>query len=327
MHNSILHTKTKPKSDKLSMKKLLLFIFTLLSLAFQNGLNKTDKKKLFFENEYLRNNYSATSNSFLFEFLDQYDLNDNLLTGNPSKAVNDFHQSFNFLMIKQSYALSYNNSKGCSNWVSWHLTTSWKGNAKRCNCFASDKELPNNFYKVSTKDYTKTGFDRGHLCPSEDRDLNDEFNAETFLMTNMIPQSPNLNRITWVALENYCRKLMDNGNELYIITGGYGTGGTGSKGYTEKIGNGHIYVPSHCWKIIVVLPLGNNDLQRITNNTRVIAVDIPNNQEVKSMPWYSYRTTINEIEEKTGYDFLNKVPDYIQRHLEGFTDNKNINDE
>jgi endonuclease G len=244
----------------------------------------------------------------------------NMLLGNPSNATTKISEKDNYLLEKKQYSLSYNNSKGEPNWVSWHLNASWKGEAKRCNCFNTDLSLPELFYKVKKSEYTKTGFDRGHLCPSDDRDATDEDNEVTFFMSNMIPQSPHLNRITWVALEEYCRKLIQEGKELYIIAGGYGSGGIGSNNsLTYSIGE-HINVPSHCWKIIVVLPEGNDDIRRITNNTRVIAVNMPNNQTVNEHHWDHYRTNVDEIEKITGYDFLNKLPKEIQNHIEAKKD-------
>lgn len=303
---------------------LSAILFVVISFAFLNE-NKNSAKHSAFINGNIYSHKNISCDLYKSWASHIFSPNEHLLTGNPSNASNDVRESSNYLMIKSSFALSYNNSKGCANWVSWHLANSWKGHSKRCNCFATDKALPDYFYKVTAKDYSKTGFDRGHLCPSEDRDLNEENNAETFLMSNMIPQSPNLNRISWVSLENYCRKLLDNDFELYILAGGYGKGGTGSKGFAEKIGLGKITVPSNCWKIIIVLPLGNNDLQRISTNTRIIAVDFPNNQTVKNLPWYQFRTSVDEIEEKTGLNFLNKVPDFIESKLESRVDQVNIN--
>ena len=244
----------------------------------------------------------------------------NMELGNPSNATTKISDKDNYLIEKKQYCLAYNNSKGEPNWVSWHLNTSWKGEAKRCNCFITDISLPELFYKVKKSEYTKSGFDRGHLCPSDDRDANEEDNEATFFMSNMIPQSPHLNRITWVALEEYCRKLVQQGNELYIIAGGYGSGGIGSNNtLTNTIGE-HINVPSHCWKIIVILPEGNNDLHRISDNTKVIAVNMPNNQTVNEYHWEHYRTSVDEIEKITGYDFLNKISKNIQNHIEAKKD-------
>lgn len=246
---------------------------------------------------------------------------DHLTLGNPSSALPDISQLSNYLMVKSQYALSYNNAKGSANWVSWHLSAAWKGTAARCDCFASDNTLPAGFYKAPTTSYSLTGFDRGHLCPSEDRDSSSSDNASTFLMTNMMPQSPNLNRITWVAFENYCRSLMEQGNELYIYSGGYGSGGTGSNGgITYNIASGQINVPSHCWKIAVILPVGNNDLSRISSTTRVISVLMPNTQTVNTLPWSNYRTSIDQLEQLTGYDFLDRVDDTAETILEAQTD-------
>jgi endonuclease G, mitochondrial len=247
---------------------------------------------------------------------------DNMGMGNPSNATTNTTLPNNYLMVKSQYTMSYNNSKGEANWVSWHLSPAWKGAAARCDCFAADNTLPTGFYKAPSTSYSLTGFDRGHLCPSEDRDSTTADNTATFLMSNMIPQSPNLNRITWVALENYCRTLMDAGNELYIISGGYGSGGTGSNGgVTTTIASGSITVPARCWKVIVVLPTGINDATRVSNTTRVIAVDMPNTQTVNSLPWGSYRVSVDALETILGYDFLNNVPTTIQSVIEAVVDN------
>ena len=246
----------------------------------------------------------------------------NLAMGNPSNATTVTTNANNYLLVKSQYALSYNNSRGSANWVSWHLSSAWKGPAPRCDCFTSDASLPSSFFKATTSNYTNTGFDRGHLCPSEDRDLCDTDNAATFKMTNIIPQAPNLNQITYAALETYCRTLMSSGKELYIISGGYGSGGTGSNGgTTTKIASNAITVPSRIWKIIVVLPVGSNDVARVSTATRVIAIDMPNINTVNSQSWGYYRTTVDAIEASTGYNFLSSVPTTIQNILEAAVDN------
>ena len=247
---------------------------------------------------------------------------DNMGMGNPSGATTSTSNSNNYLMVKTQYALSYNNSKGMANWVSWHLSTAWKGTATRCDCFTQDASLPSGYFKASTSNYTSTGFDRGHMCPSDDRDGSSTDNAATFLMTNITPQAPHLNQITWEALESYCRTLITQGNELYIIAGGYGTGGSGSNGgTTSTIASGSINVPSHFWKVIVVLPIGTSDVSRVTTSTRVIAVDMPNTQTVNNHTWDYYRTTVDAIESATGYDFLSNVSTSIQSTIESTVDN------
>lgn len=242
---------------------------------------------------------------------------DNMALGNPSKATTNEANANNYLMVKKQYALSYNNSKGMANWVSWHLSTAWRGDAQRCNCFTADESLPASFFKVATSNYIRTGFDRGHLCPSDDRTASAEDNAATFLMTNMSPQAPILNQQTWESLESYCRSLLNEGKEMYIIAGGYGTGGSGSNGgNNNSIANGKINVPAHFWKIVVVLPVGENDLSRINTDAKIIAVDMPNQQDVNQYSWQHYQTTVDQLEAATGYDFLSNVPVKVQAALE-----------
>jgi endonuclease G len=247
---------------------------------------------------------------------------DNMGMGNPSGATTSTSNANNYLMTKTQYALSYNNGKGSANWVSWHLSSAWLGSNDRCDCFTSDASLPSGFFKATTSNYTNTGFDRGHQCPSGDRTGSTTDNAATFLMTNIMPQAPNLNEITWESLESYCRTLTTQGYECYIISGGYGQGGSGSNGgTTTTIDGGSINVPSHFWKVVVVLPVGSNDVSRVSTSTRVIAIDMPNTQSVNGQSWGYYRTTVDAIEAATGYNFLSNVSSGIQSVIEAQVDN------
>lgn len=241
--------------------------------------------------------------------------------GNPSNATNSLSTPNNYLLLKTQYALSYNNSRGSANWVAWHLSNAWKGSATRCDCFATDTQLPSSFFRASSTSFSGSGFDRGHMCPSEDRDGSSTDNAATFLMSNMIPQAPNNNQITWNAFEAYCRDLMNQGNELYVFAGGYGSGGTGSNGgITYSIASGAITVPSNTWKVALVLPIGTNDASRVSTTTRVIAIDVPNTQSASTQPWYAYRTTVDAIETQTGLDLFSQVLPSIQSAIESQTD-------
>lgn len=245
--------------------------------------------------------------------------NDNMLLGNPSNATSDLLNANNYLMIKPQYTLSYSNTKHTPNWTSWHVTSTDLGSTGRQDNFRQDTTLPTGWYQVVSSEFSGSGFDRGHMCPSADRTSSVAENSATFLMTNMIPQAPKNNQVTWANLENYSRALVNQGNEVYIICGPYGQGGTGSNGYATTVGNG-VVVPAQTWKIIVVLPNGNSDLSRITTSTRVIAVLMPNNQTVSDQPWGYYRVSVDQIEALTGYDFMSNVPTSIQSILEAKVD-------
>jgi endonuclease G len=221
------------------------------------------------------------------------DTNDNLAMGNPSGAIA---------------------STASPIWVSWHLEQTDLGNATRQDDFRADPDLPSGWYQVKQSDYTGYGFDRGHNCPSADRRATVADNSATFLMSNMMPQAPQNNQQTWANLEEYCRTLVRAGNELYIVCGSYGKGGTGSAGYYTTIANGRITVPANCWKVVVVLPSGRNDVARITSSTRVIAVDMPNSN--LSAAWGGYRTSVDAIEAAAGLDLLSALPASVQNALE-----------
>jgi endonuclease G, mitochondrial len=242
--------------------------------------------------------------------------NPNLILGNPSNAKPDTTIQDNYLMEKPQYCLSYNNLKHIPNWVSWHLDTTDLGNIPRKDSFRADSILPASWYHVTPADYKNTGFDKGHQCPSADRTNSVANNYSTFLMSNMIPQAPKNNQITWKNLEDYSRSLVAQGNELYIICGVYGEVGAGSKGAASTIGHG-VFVPAKTWKIVVVLPSNN---PTVTVSTRVIAVLMPNTQDCSKQTWDSYRVSVDTLEQLTGYDFLSNVPVNIQKIIEAKVD-------
>ncbi len=242
-----------------------------------------------------------------------------LALGNPSGATTNPANYTNYLLSKPQFALSYHRDKGKPNWVSWHLSRAWLGSAPRQDNFAADAALPTGWFRATSSSYTGSGFDRSHNCPSADRTGSVADNSATFLMTNMMPQAANNNQRTWVGLENYCRTLVSQGNELYIICGSYGSGGIGTNGYATTIAGGNVAVPSNCWKVVVVLPEGSADASRVTSSIRVIAIDTPNNQTLAAA-WGSYRTSIDAIEAATGYDLLSAVSSAVQATIEARVD-------
>jgi endonuclease G, mitochondrial len=228
--------------------------------------------------------------------------------GNPSGATPDPGNRDNFLMKKKYYALSYNNTKGTPNWVSWSLVKEDVGKAKRAGLpFLPDEELPSGFKKIDTREYIGSGFDRGHMCPAGDRSSDMEAMKATFVMTNLVPQSAANNRQGWEKFEDYCRSLVkeDDSKELYIVSGPYGEGGTGENGPKNGIPDDRtprIVVPARTWKVVMVL----NKEGGVDANTRLMAVVTPNDETVTEQ-WWKYATTVRTVEQLTGYRFFDRA--------------------
>src|SRR5687767_10809381 len=77
-------------------------------------------------------------------------LNQNLLLGNPSNATADEVNANNYLLQKPQYTLTYSRDRGTPNWVSWHVSKDWLGNASRQDDFRTDNSLPADWYKVTS---------------------------------------------------------------------------------------------------------------------------------------------------------------------------------
>jgi endonuclease G len=211
--------------------------------------------------------------------------------------------------------LSYNSKTPTTNWVSSQLNRSWIGVAVSLDNLRPDNALPAAQYKVRPNDYTGSGYDRGHIAPSADRTRNEADNSATFLMSNIMPQVPEVNRGVWGDLEEYCRELVQQGKELYIIAGPIGK--KGSIGRKEKIA-----VPAENWKVITVLDRQGLGIQGINANTRTIAVMIPNDSNVKGKGWKSFRVPVKKVERETGLNFLSNVPSQVQQVIESKVDSQ-----
>ena len=229
--------------------------------------------------------------------------------GNPSNAGADTNNHDHYLIQRTVETIDYSDNLGEPNWVSWDLTASDLGSSGRSGSFYTDTNLPANFYHVSTGDYSGSGFDRSHLCPSADRTDNTDDNKLVFFMSNIMPQAPNNNEGVWGTFEAYCRALAQSGNELLIICGPGGFNGSLIQP-SERV-----FLPGFTWKIVVVVPPGaGTALSRIDATTRVIALKIPNNNGVSSA-WQDYVTSARQIEVDTGYTFFTALPPDVAEAL------------
>ncbi len=227
-----------------------------------------------------------------------------------------------FLIARAQYVLSYNQTRGTPNWVSYELDARHMVSGQdRCNCFSADPNLSASA-QILTSDYTTGGFDRGHMARSFDRTVANVDNASTFYLTNIVPQTADLNQGVWASFEN---ALGDSarlgGRAVYIITGPlYATGATPR--WLRNLNK--VQIPDSTWKVAFIGPytVGNPFTRGSINswsdlsNTTVLAVNMPNIAGVRNDPWQKYLTTVDKIEGSTGYDFLSRLQDVYQTAVE-----------
>ncbi|HQU84475.1 MAG TPA: DNA/RNA non-specific endonuclease [Pyrinomonadaceae bacterium] len=234
-----------------------------------------------------------------------------LALGNPSNASTS--DPNNYMLVNNYMVISYSRDRGIPNWVAWRVSKADLGQLDREDSFRPDDRLPKNWTRITPTDYTGSGFDRGHVCPNADRYSSREAADSTFVMTNMTPQTGDLNRGPWQKLEAYLRTLVTRGSDVYIYAGVYG-----EKGKIKK----KVTIPTNSWKIAVAVPAGS-DILSANEKTRVIAVDMPNVKGILNSDWQTYRTTVNQIEQNTGYKFFSTLPPNVQSALKSKTDNIN----
>ena len=223
--------------------------------------------------------------------------------------------------------LSYNSQTKTANWVSWQLNKSWIGAADCLDNFRPDDGLPDAWYKVRPNDYTGSGYDRGHIAPSADRTRNEGHiapsadhtrnevdNSATFLMSNMMPQVPEVDRGMWRDLSEYCRELVQRRAKNFTSP----AGPMGRKGSIDK--REKIAVPAKNWKVIVVLDRQGLGMQGITADT--LTVMMPNDASVKGRGWKSFRVPVKQVERETGQNFLSNVSPQVHQVIESKVDSQ-----
>lgn len=241
----------------------------------------------------------------------------------------DTDASDDFIVRRAQYTTSYNRYRGEPNWVSYDLNGSqFVSGTDRCNCFTMDPLLPADFPHLATSDYTGAGgfagygIDRGHMTRSSDRTTGTLDNADTYYLSNVVPQAADLNQGPWSNMEQYLHDLAGSSNkEIYIITGPAGINTTSTPGSNGTVKNeGKIVIPASTWKIAVIMNRGQGlaDVHS-TSDLQVIAVNMPNIPGIRNVDWHDYQTTVHALEQLTGYNFLAALPDNIEVVVEGTT--------
>ena len=216
-------------------------------------------------------------------------------------------QEFNYLpatvenhqiLSYTQFTISYNEDHEQPDWVAYELTDD-EASAKRdrCNCFIKDESVTTG--SATKKDYSSTGFDRGHLSPAADNNLSEEANRESFLMSNMSPQLPSFNRGIWAELESWVRDQAEYNSTIYVVTGPVFINNLGS------IGKNNVTIPGSFYKIL---------LRFDGKKGKSIAFLLPHIGATGEIA--DYIVPVNAIEALTGLDFFPELPSSTENKIE-----------
>jgi endonuclease G len=192
-------------------------------------------------------------------------------------------------ICRRSYALLYDNNSRVSPWAIYILRSEYTlGCFARNNNFLPDP-LIRREYRSTIQDYRRTGFYMGHLVPNGDMNWNEQEQRDTFYMSNISPQHPNLNRGLWRELEYTVRYWALTRGPLVVITGNI------YRNSEEHIGFNRVVVPTHIYKIITDVTK-NETIAFLAENTRYLGNNI---RQIQS--------TVSEISRLSGIRF--QIPD------------------
>lgn len=203
---------------------------------------------------------------------------------------------YNQILEYEHFILSFNGQHKQADWVAYELTKEEVDmDGDRCKgCFAEDKNVLSG--SATGKDYSSTGFDRGHLAPSADFYHSPLVNKQTFLFSNMSPQSPGLNREIWAELESWVRDKASEYGKIYVITGPVFMNNLGT------IGDNKVTVPGYFYKAILRF---NNE-----GKAKTIGFLIPNLGAGGNLK--DYIVPINLLETLTKLDFFPALPSRVE---------------
>lgn len=209
--------------------------------------------------------------------------------------------------VREGYVLAQDARLKIPIWVQYKLSANeLQGSASRSDNFQSDKSIPSGS-RAELKDYSGSGFDRGHMAPAGDMKRSRRVMSESFLLSNMSPQvGIGFNRHVWKNLEEAVRGWVEQRGTLTIITGPV-FAVDGNQVCYQVIGENHVAVPTHFYKIVVDA--------NSSNNIEALAFMLPN-KKVSGHHYSEFLTTIDKIEKVTGLDFLSALPVSVQEPIE-----------
>ena len=204
----------------------------------------------------------------------------------------------NQIVHHEGYSLSYSEQHEQAEWVAYELKKSHLSNTNfKRPYFEVDKMVKTK--AAHWKNYKKSGYDRGHLCPAGDRKYSKAAHDETFLTSNISPQTHSFNAGIWNRLEQKTRYWASKYDGVFVVSGGV------LKKGLKTIGEEKVSVPNQFYKVII----DNN-----SGKTKMLAFLMPHEDSGK--PLYEFVVSVDEVEELTGIDFFPELEDIKENKLE-----------
>jgi len=205
----------------------------------------------------------------------------------------------NQIVHHQNYSLSYSEPHEQAEWVAYELKASHLSstNHKR-PYFEIDSAV--NTGAAHWRNYKKSGYDKGHLCPAGDRRFTKEAHDETFLTSNITPQEHQFNAGVWNRLEQKVRYWAKKNDGVFVITGGV------LENNLKSIGDEAVSVPNQFFKVI---------LDNTNGKIKMLAFLMEHKDS--DVPLYKFVVPVDSIEALTGIDFFPVLDDTIEDQLEG----------
>ena len=213
------------------------------------------------------------------------------------------------MLDKQFFVICHMADWKIARWVGYHLTADkLQGTAKRTDNFRPDSQLPHD-ERSELSDYSGSGYDRGHMAPAAAFKRSKKAMSTTFFLSNMAPQTPQLNRRIWRILEEEVRTLAKEHGEVWVFTGNLFLDDTLHPTQpVTKIGAGRVAVPTHCFKAIL--------LRTQQQDWQMFGFWMPNQHERIVGAVEDFLVPVDEIEEASGVDFFAFLPDALEEQLE-----------
>ncbi|XP_053137727.1 endonuclease G, mitochondrial [Hemicordylus capensis] len=205
---------------------------------------------------------------------------------------------------RESYVLCYDPRSRSALWVVEQLNADeLNGPADRRGCEFLEDDSVHPYHRASNEDYRKSGFDRGHLAAAANHKRSQRAMSDTFYLSNIAPQNPDLNQHAWNNLEKYCRGLTRTNKNVYVCTGPLFLPRKEADGKMyvkyQVIGKNQVAVPTHFFKVLI--------LEKREGGIELRPYVMPNCPVDEKTPLERFLVPIESIERASGLLFVPNI--------------------